>query len=126
MTWLSDLAEAIRDTSREESVALAAISLHREYLPDSPAQACAITLYGIQDDSAAEILGMQFRFRAESVAQLDTIEDAIRSVWKNRPSGTLGGVEVVQAQWSSGASLGQDSKERPMRSVNYLLTVSRD
>lgn len=102
----------------------AEIGIHGTVLPESPNEAVALTLYGVQE-SPDTIIGAQFRMRALTDGRLDLIEDAVVSCWTDRWGGTLDGIRLVSASWQSGADLGQDQNERLVRSVSFYLRVER-
>lgn len=102
----------------------AELGVHGVVLPEKPDEAIALALY-VVSEGVETVIGAQFRFRAKSDARLDLIEDALSNSWVQRQNGTLRDVTLIMSNWSSGASLGQDSADRLIRSANYYLTVER-
>lgn len=98
--------------------------IHGTVLPESPDEAIALTLYGVQEQIDT-IMGAQFRIRALTDGRLDLLEDAVTSCWADRWGGSLGGIRLVGASWASGADLGQDQNGRLVRSINIYLLVER-
>ena len=103
------------------------VGLRDVVLPETPDDAVAMTLYVLSDliSDGDTIYGLQFRSRARTSSKLFAIEDALMNCWSRRAGGTLDTVKLVQSSWASGASLGQDSNDRKLRSVNFRLTVHR-
>lgn len=135
MSWLTDLRNGIATATAAESGGLltfratgvytaAQVGIHGLVLPAEPVEAVAMNLL-VLVEGAETVVECSFRFRAARESRLDTIEDALSNCWTERRNGTLNGVKVIQSQWASGASLGQDSNGRLSRSINFNITAHR-
>lgn len=134
--WLTRLRYGVARVSAQESAGLlkfvepggstvaGTIDIVGVVMPDKPDECVALTTQVISQ-GVETIVRATFRFRAATEARLDQIGDTLDNIWTERGAGTLGGVDLILSQWSSGASLGQDGQERLTRSANYYLTVAR-
>jgi hypothetical protein len=98
--------------------------IHGEIMPEEPDEAIALSLYTVAD-AHDTVMGVQFRYRSPSEARMSQVADVLSNVWSHRLGGSIGGVQLVLSEWSSGASLGQDENDRLVRSANFYLTVHR-
>ena len=135
MSWLTDFRTGVATASAAESSSLLTfrssgnytsgqVGIYGVQLPATPDEAVALSCYVLFEDTETEI-GVQFRFRAKRESRLDLIEDSLSNSWSKRWAATLGGVSLIQSQWSSGASLGQDTGGRLMRTATFNFTAHR-
>jgi hypothetical protein len=136
MSWKKDLRYGIATVTAEEAPSLfdfqadgSAPAVNRcgiygVLLPEAPDQAMAMSVTVVTED-VETIVAVQFRFRAKTDAELDTLEDALANSWTKRTAGMVGSARLIRSDWASGASLGQDSSQRLVRSANFYMTVKR-
>jgi hypothetical protein len=137
MSWLTDLRHGIGQATADESAGLLTyrtpaegvyvpgeLGIYATITPPNPDDVVTMTTYVIEQ-GVETIVGVQFKLRASKVATLDSVEDALTNSWSKRQNGSLNGVTVIQSQFASGTSLGQDANGRILRSVNYRVTANR-
>jgi len=136
VNWVTTLRYAVAKATADESGGLITwrqppgvylpteLGIYNTVLPESPNEAIALGLYPVTE-GVETTMGVQFRYRAATDARLDEIEDRLSNSWTQREAGTLEPIELIMCQWSSGASLGQDSGGRLTRSANFYLTANR-
>ena len=96
-------------------------------LPQSPAQAVALTTYGSEDDPALadSLVMVQATIRGSSDQRdANATAAALFDLLHGREHFTLAGVPIVLAQRHSWAWLGVDGGGRWRRSDNYYLNVN--
>lgn len=135
MSWLTDFRTAVAQATADESGGLLTfrpqgayrageLGIYGVVLPEAPDDAVSLSAATISED-VETVMRATFRYRSRTEVGLDVIGDALADSWTKRPAGTLGSVRIIMAQWASGASLGQDSNNRLLRSANFYITVSR-
>ena len=135
MSWLTELRVGVAGATAAESNGLITFTRSGAYLasqlgvygtilPEAPDEAISLVV-GVVSEDIETVARASFRYRATTDSRLDMIEDALSNSWVKRQAGTLSGVAVIMAQWSSGASLGQDGNGRLIRSANFYITANR-
>ena len=136
MSWKKDLRYGIADVTATEhpelfdfqadgsAPAADRCGIYGTVMPEAPDQAVAMSLTVVSEELET-IVAVQFRFRARTDAELDTLEDALANSWTNRRAGMVGSARLIRSGWASGASMGQDSSQRLVRSANFYMTVKR-
>jgi len=97
-------------------------------MPDSPDDAISLATYPVQPAIAPddEVIGLQVRIRADGScpAATDEFVEQVRQVLHNL-RGHLGTVPITLCAHQSGASLGQDDRDRWGWSSNFYITAPR-
>lgn len=136
MTWKRDLRQGIAQTLADEHPTLFAFNadgtapnparcgIYGVVMPDQPDEAVALNVT-VAEEALETTVAVQFRYRAATEARLDAMEDAMASSYTNRSAGMLGSARLIRSRWASGASLGQDSRQRLERSANFYMVVKR-
>lgn len=99
-------------------------------IPEEPDRIITLRSYGVSEHPALSdsVLGVQVRCRwgGRDPRPVDDLQDLIFNLLHAKTNLTLStGVNVVQSQWQSAGTLGQDGKFRWSNVANYHLSVHR-